>query len=304
MDITRLYQDFSVDTAPPEHKHSRPGWVNTECPFCKDLPGSNPGYHLGWNLNEEYFFCWRCGWKPPIKAVTEVLNVDKKQAEHLLKQYDVNHTIIKKLPKHKKDFKLPSGLSEGLNTPAKKYLTKRKFNIDQIEKDWGIKSTGPISTLDKIDYRFRIWIPYFWNGQLVSFDTRDYTEKTDERYKACPKEREIIEHKHILYGNQEHWTDVDIIVEGPTDVWSLGKRACAVSGIQYTIQQVRLMAKIFKRAWIIFDPQAQAQRQAIKLMAELKFRGVETDNILLDAGKDPGSLTDKEAKELVDRLLI
>jgi hypothetical protein len=51
MDITRLLQDYNIDFVSENHKHSRPGWVNVRCPFCT----GNEGYHLGFNLNEEYY---------------------------------------------------------------------------------------------------------------------------------------------------------------------------------------------------------------------------------------------------------
>lgn len=46
MDIVRLYHDYGVDHRTEGHKHCRPGWVNTECPFCE----GNKGFHLGWNI--------------------------------------------------------------------------------------------------------------------------------------------------------------------------------------------------------------------------------------------------------------
>ena len=50
MDVLRLYQDYGVDHLTEGHKHCRDGWVNTPCPFCS----GNDGYHLGWNLYDNY----------------------------------------------------------------------------------------------------------------------------------------------------------------------------------------------------------------------------------------------------------
>lgn len=300
MDITRLFQDFSIETAGEGHKHNRPGWTNIECPFCT---GTHAGYHLGWNIHGEYFFCWRCGWKPPVKTISTLLKIPYTQAENILDQYSVNKTKVKTIEKGKKEFKLPSRLKP-INKRVRRYLKERGFRPRTIEKLWKIKMTEHISKLDYYDYRFRIFIPYFWNNQIVTFDTRDYTEKAEDKYKACPKEREIFERKNILYGNQEFWGDVGICVEGPTDVWNFGPYSFAVSGIQFTTNQVRLIAQIFKRVWIVFDAEQEAQRQANKLMKELRFRGVECDNIVLEAGMDPGNMPRKQAKELVNKLLI
>ena len=44
MDILSLYQEHGVMIADEGHKHSRPGWVQTTCPFCT----GHEGYHLGY----------------------------------------------------------------------------------------------------------------------------------------------------------------------------------------------------------------------------------------------------------------
>jgi hypothetical protein len=57
------------------------------------------------------------------------------------------------------------------------------------------------------------------------------------------------------------------------------------------------MSSIFKRIAVVYDDEIQAQSQAKKLVAELKFRGVDAWNVSIQG--DPGSLTDKQAKELI-----
>lgn len=300
MDIIQLYQDFNIDFVTEGHKHSRPGWVNCECPFCSSSI-TNPGYHLGWNETEEYFFCWRCGWHPPVRTISELLKIPINAVPEVLKQYGVNHIRQRIKPVvPKKEFKFPFATSD-LEKAHKKYLINRGFNPQEIEKIWKIKAVGPIGKLDGINYRFRIILPYYWNGQIVSFDSRDITGRSTAKYIACPKEREIIEHKSILYGLQEEWTETGICVEGPTDVWRLGVNSFAVSGIEYTHAQVRVMAQTFKRIAVIFDDESQAQKQAKKLVADLKFRGVDAWNIKITG--DPGSMKQSEADELVKSIL-
>jgi hypothetical protein len=297
MNIIKLYQDFSVDFRTEGQKHTRPGWVNCECPFCT----GNPGLHLGWNIEEEYYFCWRCGWKPLIHTIAELINVSDNEAWNIARQYGEMPTVImKKLPKDKKEFDFPHPCSS-LSEKHRKYLLKRGFNPDEIESKWYVKGTGTFAKLDHYDYKFRIVIPYIWNGVPVSFDARDITGKAQNKYYACPKEYEIIEHKRILYGNQEKWNpDFGICVEGPTDVWRLGELSFAVSGIKYTNAQVRMIATVFKRVAVVFDNEPQAQVQAKKLVAELKFRGVNAFNVKIEG--DPGSMTRKQAEELIQKI--
>lgn len=296
MDILRLYTDFNIPHVTEGHKHARDGWVNIECPFCT----GNPGFHLGWNLYDEYFFCWRCGWKPTLSTLEKVLDVSKNYLPEILKGYGINRTQIKKVKGTKKEFKLPSGVTE-LWKPHLKYLIERGFSPHKLKNEWWLKGTGPVSKLDGIDYRYRVIIPFMWNGEMVSFDSRDTTNKQTNKYQACPKNREILEHKKILYGDQEYWESTGIVVEGPADVWRLGKQACAVSGIKYTPAQVRILAQTFKKICVIFDGELQAQKQAKNLVSELRFRGIDAQVKKIKG--DPGGLKQHEADELVKSIL-
>ncbi len=301
MDISRLYRDYGVPMAPDGHKHNRTDWINVECPFCTTSM-SNPGYHLGWNIEDEYFYCWRCGWKPPLKAISTLLHIPYSEAKKLLVSYGVNRTIRRVRGVSKKEFLLPSGLHKITPTSLHyAYLESRGFDPDKVIRQWKLKGTGLIGDLKESDYRFRIVIPFFWNGQMVSFDSRDITGKQEVKYKACPKEREIIEHKKILYGNQEKWDSIGICVEGPTDVWRLGPKAFATSGIEYTTAQLRIIATSFKQVCVIFDEESQAQKKAKKLVADLQFRGVLAWSVNL--GQDPGSLSQREADSLVREIM-
>ena len=293
MDIINLYRDYDITYQTEGHKHCRTGWVNTECPFCT----GNAGLHLGWNIENEYYQCWRCGWHPPIKTVSELLKLSYTQTIEIVKNYGINTTLIKSVVTDKIPFKFPSNTVE-LKNAHKNYLKDRNFNPNKIEKLWGIKSTSPISLLKGINYKFRIVIPYYWNSQIVSFDARDVTDNQKNKYQACPKEYETVEHKQILYGLQEKWnTKIGICVEGTTDVWRLGKLAFATSGIKFTTAQVRIIANTFKNVAVVFDDEPQAVIQANKLVKELRFRGINSwrESII----GDPASLSIQKAKELV-----
>lgn len=300
MDIIQLYHDHSVDFKTEGHKHCRPGWVNVECPYCE----GNAGYHLGFNLNTNHYVCWRCGFHPIISSIALLLKVESNAAYHLVKKYGLLFgDYVEAVAIQKIEHKWPSGVMQ-LQERHKKYLEDRKFDPYYLERKYGLMASGPISTLDGNDYKHRIMIPYIWNYQQVSFDSRDITGKHASKYKACPKNREAIEHKDILYGNQEMWDTkkICICVEGPTDVWRFGDYSFAVSGIKYTPKQVRLISKLFKRVPVCFDGgESQAIEQANKLVSELRFRGV--DSFRVDIEGDPGAMDQKEANYLVKQLI-
>jgi hypothetical protein len=299
MDILQLYQDYSVDHLTEGHKHCREGWVNTPCPFCT----GNPGYHLGFNIEDNYYFCWRCGWHPISMTVGKLLNITEQEARKIIRQYGLILHLPKKNPvtiTKVVDHRLPSGTGP-LGKNHRAYLESRNFDPDKLERIWKLVGTGPISLLDGIDYKHRIVIPFIWDNKQVSFDSRDITGKHMARYMACPKERELIPHKEILYGKQEHWNGTGICVEGPTDTWRLGPFSFAVSGIKYTQVQLRIIAKSFKRVVVLFDNDPQAKIQGEKMVADLAFRGV--DAFKVDIEGDPGSMKQSDADYLVKQLI-
>jgi DNA primase len=185
-------------------------------------------------------------------------------------------------------------------------LDDRGFNWEYLEEVWHIQGTGPVSKLDDgegktLNYKLRILAPVYWNRQVVTFQARDITDKHIAKYMACPPTREIISHKHILYGIQEDWGPRGICVEGIFDAWRLGTNAFATFGIKFTRDQIRAMVKYFEEVVILYDPDQQAQEQADQLIDELEIRGVKAWKIGLDS--DPGAMSQDDANHLLKELL-
>lgn len=243
----------------------------------------------------------------------KLLNVSYNQAEEIAKTYKLRNkratqesTFRSGLIKiKKKQFKFPCDTIE-LQTPHKKYLRRRGFKPNELVKNWGIKGTSPTSKLDGINYRYRILVPIEWEGRVVTFQARDHTGKQAIKYLACPEEREIVHHKHILYGHPTLWSKRrGILVEGVFDVWRLGLSACCTFGTGYTTEQVRVLIKMFDELFILFDPELVAQKRAMTLQEELSFWGVKA-HLLTDRETgiltDPGDMTQEEADKLLKEL--
>jgi len=298
MDITKLFKDHRIPFS-TEHKNIRDGWIGLEdCPFC----GSRGKYHLGYNTYENYFSCWQCGGHSSIHSISKILGVNWKRAEEIVGKYG---GTVKSYKEHRvrvgtKKFKLPSG-DLSLQKQHKLYLKKRSFDWEYLEDVWRIKGTEPMSELDGLYYSFRILAPIYWDGQLVTFQARDITDKHMAKYMACPPEYEIISHKHILYGIQEHWQERGICVEGIFDAWRLGTGAFATFGVKYTREQIRAIVTHFKEVVVAFDPEPVAQMQAQKLVDELEYKGVKAWKI--DLPCDPGALTQDDADYIVKQIL-
>ncbi len=297
MKTLELLNSLNIQYMTEGHKHCRPGWVNTSCPFCT----GNPGMHLGFDLENEFFKCWRCGWHPILETLHKLSGLPIHKIKDLIRVFG-GRTRQKQIIKETvrmKAFRYPSD-TQRLAVHHKQYLEKRNFDPEYLNQEWNLRSTGPVSTMDSADYGNRILIPIYWNGQAVSFQCRTPVNK-EPRYKACPQDRELIQHKHILYGKQREWREIGICVEGVTDVWRFGSTAFATFGIEYKIQQVKEMVKNFRRIAVCFDDDPQAIVQANKLVSELRMRGIEAFRVPIVG--DPGAMSQADADKLVKEIM-
>jgi len=297
----KILDDYNIPYVTEGHKHASPRWVNVHCPFCT----GSQNYHLGINEDFKGANCWRCGGHSITSVFEKLLNLPAAEVKRILAKYrDTSRTMIKetksKIAIHPFKYPQPCG---PLNKYGKQYLLNRKFDPEYLEKEWDLQQTGIISKLDSISYNNRLLIPILWDETLVSFQTRDITGRSDLKYLACPMQREKINHKTIVYGNQAYCSRQKriIIVEGVTDVWRLGPAAVATFGIQFKIEQVLALAKLHNNFVIMFDNEVQAQEQARKLMIKLKTLGKNVSLFVVD--DDPGNLSQIEADHLIKDIL-
>jgi hypothetical protein len=299
MDIIRLYQDFGIEYLTEGHKHATQGHVNTHCPFCS---GSRD-FHLGFNIHAGVFHCWRCGWHPLVETLARLLGMSESQVFPIVQEYGgkARRAYVEPIIRVRaKAHRLPSDTGP-MGPSHRKYLKQRGFDPDELEREWGLLGTGPLSLLDGVHYSRRIIIPIFWEGERVSFQGRDITGKSNRKYMACPEERELVKHKHILYRHPKNNSkDCCIVVEGVTDAWRVGTSAVATFGIKYTKEQLRIL-RTFRRVVVWFDQEDFAQEQAHKLIMELSFGGVETDQIFTP--KDPADTDPERVRRIVGRYL-
>lgn len=306
MGIEKLLQDYGIPyVTESEHHHASADWINIHCPFC----AGSKNFHLGINLYQPTSsHCWRCGGHSTASVLSRILNISTEKAKNLIQEYAGPTVTIRKKAEEPRvsifPIKFPQPYFEHLNEAGKRYLERRGFDPEKLEKKWKLKQTGPISFLDKISYGNRIIIPIHWDGQLVSFQTRDITGKLDKRYLACSMKREIIHHKHIVYGKEEKWSKYPalIVVEGVVDVWKLGSSAVATFGTSFTMEQVLALSRIHNKFFIVYDNEPQAQQQARKLAVKLKALGKKVFIETVDT--DPGDMDLSDARHFVKQLLL
>ena len=295
MNGSLFLQDYNIDFYTEGHKQCRPGWLQLECPFCV----GNPGPHLGYCIDANYWCCWRCGYHSHLSVIKELAGVSFAKAKAIYASYEKKH--YSPVP-HKNNLKAATLIMPGekMSNTHRQYLKSRKFNPDQLEKEWGLLGTGPTGP-----YKHRIIIPIRYKGSTVSFQGRDITGQNGSKYKACAENNEVIHHKHIVYGadNALGRGKTAVVVEGVADVWRLGAGAVCTFGIKYTTKQINLLARLFNNVIILFDNEREAQIQAKKLAYALSALETRTLIAQIDNKKDPGEMEDQEASDFMKNIM-
>jgi len=210
-----------------------------------------------------------------IKSLIEDLHVDRYQVE------------LRPLG----NLQLPDGLGLLRRTHIE-YLRSRGFqNTDELVDTWkiqGISHRNP-------KLAWRIFIPIYADGEMISWTTRATSELNPLRYSTAKAEQEKINLKQVLYGG-DLVNHTVIVVEGPLDAWKIGPGAVAIMGLQYTRSQLLQIAR-YPNRFVCLDSEPEAQKVALKLCNDLVVFGGTTTNIVLD-GNDPGSANDEELCQL------
>jgi len=314
MDIERMFSDFHLPIASPGERHYHLGWLHTPCPFCS----GNAGNHLGYCMDPASrffgrFICYRCGGKSTMRVLSRLLRIDDEaRLLAIMAKYSIapqtRHLIPPRKRKLAREVNFPPlTRSLGEVPGAVRYLLGRKFDPDEIQDLWRIMATGPGSVVrtregKSVDFSYRIIIPVFLRGKMVTYQGRDWTGKSSRKYLACPPEAEGYPIKDLLYGADEAEESGDgeaVLMEGVTDVWRWGPGAVACFGIKHSPHQIRELARRFDRVTMAFDPEGTARMQARRIAKELEWLGLEVRSPRLPWGKDPG---DMEREDLRRRL--
>lgn len=299
IDFIKLCREQGIPFATEGFKHCRAGWVQIHCPYC----GNRDKWFMGYSLESGGLSCWNCGKHGLTDTLRLILRCDRDEAKALVRKYQIGKgkcSVVQVRVSSKagaSKLRMPAGCGP-MGTRHMKYLTGRKFDAEMLERVWGLQGTGPIG-----DYRNRIILPIYLDGVPVSYQGRDFTGTSKIPYKACPMEQEVIHHKHILYGVDLVPGDTAVLVEGAADAWRLGPGALATFGTGFTLPQLNLFCRRFKRAFILFDPEEAAQQRADMAGALLAARRIPTEILCLTGEGDPGDLKQDDANHLMRGLL-
>jgi hypothetical protein len=281
MKFRDVLMELGVKVAPANHRHSRPGWTNFDCPYCG---AGTQKFHMGFNEFRGSLNCWRCGRHKILETLELITRRSPKELRKALSQVErpkwVKPSVAGRL-------QMPAGVAS-LQPAHISYLESRGFIPGDLAGLWDIQGIGIASTL-----QWRLFIPIHHRGEAVSWTTRSLTQKS--RYVSAKPEQEAISHKSLLYG-EDYCRHAIIVHEGPTDVWRTGPGAVCTFGTAYTMAQVKRIAKYPVRA-ICFDSSPDAQRAAETLCDDLEGFPGKTLVVVLDAD-DPGSASPEETRRL------
>ena len=196
---------------------------------------------------------------------------------------------------------------DNLTESEKTYLENRGFNISILQKKFGIKGGGLAG-----EWSYRIIIPIFYEGRLVSWTGRSILSKelikelNVPRYKNLSVEASAVNPKDILFNIDNCRGNSVIMVEGPFDVLKMGDDCCCSLGTSVTNAQKLLISKKFNKVFLAFDSEESAQEKARKLGRELFQIGVDVEvvDVCADYVKnDPGELVESEVIQIKKELL-
>lgn len=297
MDITAVFRDYNIETSSEkESNNASPEFIQTRCIFCED-----PSDHLGWHVSGKFVNCWRCGGHSIESALRRLLNLSWGQVNALIRQYEEQGSLSvrmglneRKKPRAKK-IELPG---HPLDNQHIRYLERRGFDPEYLAKKYGLLGTGIAG-----EWKYRIIIPIYFRGRLVSFQGRDITDRQRLRYKSLGIEKSVMHYKHTLYNIDNCTGDCAVVFEGPFDVWRWGVGGVATYSTAITEWQIRLLSR-YKRVFFMFDSEPEAQELALKAGRKLASMGVKVEVRDLELERDPAELTDLEVRELRKDLKI
>lgn len=275
-------------------KNIRHGWIGIKCLWCDDH-----SIHMGINPATMGINCWRCSTTGTIlKLVMKILRVDFDTACSVIRDYSTPGTTApaktySPVENETKDpdIDLLAKFSREMATFQRDFILSRRYDPDEVFEKYNLHFAGPVGNFAR-----RIIIPITYKGRVVSFVGRAASPvPSSPPYKNCSEEDSLISPKNTLYDIDSCKGSSVLVVEGIMDKWRMGDGTVATFGIQTTDSQVLLLKK-FRRVFILFDSEPQAQAQARKLAGKLS---IYTDVVQLQIEHgDPDDLSQDDADHL------
>lgn len=284
-------------------KNVTKGWVNITCPFCLDS-----SEHCGINLTSNAFHCWVCSEKGTVmKLLQKMTGFNSRKISLIIKKFpkdiglaaleDEMHAMDDRTAEKQRFLVLPQPLSEDIPEAHRKYLISRRFDPYALASKYKLK----FSTTAVGRWRFRIIVPIFLDGKIVSWVAADVLRQGAIPYMNCPPNLAIRPVNSCLY-NIDTIKDTVVVVEGVTDVWRIGDGCVASFRKDMTNEQKDLLiGRGVERVFILYDSDASKQAGALSKKLAKFFKCV--DILELDEG-DPADMSDSDVNDLRKEILL
>lgn len=288
-DVKRWLSDYGIPFW-TFGKNVSEGWVTVSCPFCGDRSnhGGFPPTGLGYS-------CFKCGSHPLTAAIATLSEASPQKARSILAEYSSNLLIPEENDRAKnRSTKVewpPEYVEDILPSIHSEYLAGRGYDPKHLQELYKIRAVYQMGF-----FKYRLVIPVYFNGRVVTCVGRDVTGKSVLPYKNLPETQSIYPAKECVY-NIDNVHKTAIITEGIFDAWRFRHNAVCLFGLVYTQKQVALLGSKLDKAFVCFDNEPDATEKAYQLAEALSYQGVDTEVLLIDKA-DPGELSPKEAEEI------
>lgn len=261
------------------------GELNIRCPFCGS---ADPSYHMGLNLETGWWSCWRNkeahSGKSPLRLLVRLLGISYYKARELAGLSDDYidpegfDAVAARLMGRGEDAKRPEQIRRRVLKPDQHF--KRISDRAGTRRWWNyLYERRGFSHPDDVDrlcdqYRLyaardgtwsgRLILPYFMDGELVSWTGRSITDAS-VKYLDLTLEESLVAPKHTLFNHDciRKGGRVLVVQEGPMDALKIdfygqdfGVRSVALSTNSITSDQMLLIeeaADSFDRVIIMLD---------------------------------------------------
>lgn len=142
--------------------------------------------------------------------------------------------------------------------PARQYVVSRGFNPDELSTNFNVGLCISVDEPRLYTARSRLYIPVTYRNELVGWQCRAITPKTEPKYFNAPGMKKSA----LLYNyDQAQSQPYVIVVEGVPSVWRLGKAAVCLFGKTMSYQQQRLIARTWagKPVFLLLDHDAKPE---------------------------------------------
>ena len=291
MNFEKLFTDYNIEYSTKVNR----GWVNVECPFCYS---STHQKHLGFNPYGDYCHCWKCGGKNIKTALSRLLSIPSNCVEDVMRDYRGRNIQLNNLNKKSKTIHKLELPTDTFLPIERKYLKSRNFNPKYLHDKYKIVGGGMTGK-----WKYRIIIPLILNNKIVSWTARSILDKEKlseldiPRYKNLSIEESIYPPKDLFYNIDNCNGDTVVITEGAFDVMRLGDRfgnndnVICSWGTTMTQSQISTLKNKFKKVYMMFDNEPEAQEKARKFGLQISAIGLDVEivNFYEDFGVNDGA---------------